>query len=93
MIKRYPHTAKIVIVNEVDNNTSTPDIVETAIDIIGRYEPKLGNKTLDYKSKFYTHLNSISDFEVDGQKFIYKDKEFTIVQLHNYQKHCEIWLD
>ena len=93
MFKRYPHTGKIVISKETDNGTGIPELTDTEIEIIGRYEPSGQNKSLDYSAKFYCKFNDISQFEVDGQKLIYQDKQFKIVQLHNYQSHCEIWLE
>ena len=93
MFNRYPHTGKIVISKETDNGTGIPELTDTEIEIIGRYEPSGQNKALDYSAKFYCKSNDISQFEVDGQKFVYQDKQFKIVQLHNYQSHCEIWLE
>lgn len=93
MLKRYPHIGKIKISTETDNGTSIPDIIESEIEVKGRYEPNGSSKNLDYKSKFYCKPNSILQFDVDGQKFIFEEKQFKIVQLHNYQTHCEIWLE
>ncbi|MEE9408267.1 MAG: hypothetical protein V3V28_09350 [Polaribacter sp.] len=93
MLKRYPHIGKIKISKETDNGTSTPDIAESEIEVKGRYEPGGQNKALDYSAKFYCKPNSIPQFDVDGQKFIFEGKQFKIVQLHNYQSHCEIWLE
>lgn len=93
MLKRYPHIGKIKISTETDNGTSTPNIAESEIDVKGRYEPVGQNKALDYSAKFYCKTNSINQFDVDGQKFIFEGKQFKIVQLHNYQSHCEIWLE
>lgn len=93
MFKRYPHKAKIVISKETDNGSGIPQLTDTEIELIGRYEPSGQNKALDYKAKFYCKLLDLKPFEVDGQKLIYNDKQFKIVQLHNYQTHCEIWLE
>ena len=35
----------------------------------------------------------LKPFSVDGQTFKYNGKSFEIVMLHNYQTHCEIWLE
>jgi len=35
----------------------------------------------------------LKPFSVDGQTFKYNGKIFEIVMLHNYQTHCEIWLE
>jgi len=93
MFKRYPHTGKIVISKETDNGTGIPVKIDTEIEITGRYEPVGQKKALDYSAKFYCKTNDIIQFEVDGQKFLYNGKQFKIVQLHNYQSHCEIWLE
>jgi hypothetical protein len=93
MIKRYPHIGVVKIITEIDNGTSTPDIGETEYTLKGRYEPGGQRSSLDYSARFYCKLNSVKQFSVDGQKFIFEGKEFKIVQLHNYQAHCEIWLD
>ena len=93
MFKRYPHIGKIVISKETDNDTGIPELTDAEIEIIGRYEPSRQNKNLDYSAKFYCKSNDIAQFEVDGQKFLYKNKQFKIVQLYNYESHCEIWLE
>ena len=93
MFNRYPHKGKIIVTIEVDNGTSTPDISETETEIVGRYEPGGQRSSFDYSARFYCKKNSIEQFKVDGQKFIFEEKQFKIVQLHNYQSHCEIWLD
>ncbi|MBS9774584.1 MAG: hypothetical protein KGV59_05440 [Tenacibaculum sp.] len=94
MIKRYPHNAKIIISTEIDDDTGINETDDKEIVIKGRYEPTGQTKALDYKAKFFCgKLKDIKPFEIDGQKLVYADKEFTIVQLHNYQTHCELWLD
>lgn len=93
MLKRYPHTGKIIIKTKVDDSSGIPTYEDVETDIIGRYEPASQNKTLDYSGKFYCAKNAIDPFDVDGQPFFYEGRQFKIVQLHNYQTHCEIWLE
>lgn len=94
MIKRYPHTATIKINKEIDNGTGIPEIENKEISIKGRYEPTGQSKNIDYKAKFYCpKIEDLSFFQADGAKLIFNGKTFVIVNLFNYQTHCEIWLE
>lgn len=37
--------------------------------------------------------NDLIPFSVDGQTFDFNGKKFEIILFHNYQTHCEIWLE
>lgn len=93
MIKRYPHTATIKNNTETDSETIFSTVNETTIEIKGRYEPSLQKNRVDFSGKFYCDILDVSQFSLDGKILIFEGKQFKIVQLHNYQKHCEIWLE
>lgn len=40
-----------------------------------------------------TDTKEVIPFSIDGQTLIYNGKRFEIILLHNYQTHCEIWLE
>lgn len=91
MFKRFPHIGTILISTETDE--PIPTVNDVSIEIKGRYEPSSQSKSLDYSAKFYCSTNAFEPFEADGQRFIFNNKQFKIVQLHNFQTHCEIWLE
>jgi len=93
MFERHPHIGKMVIGTETDNGTGIPKVNDTEIEVKGRYEPTGQNKKLDYKAKFYCGPLNVAPFEVDGHRFLYNGRQFKIVQLHHYQRHCELWLE
>jgi len=98
---RYPHTAYFVVKsNDVDgkpvldhDGNPVVDSVGARTEIKGRYEPSGGKKNLDYSAKFFTPKRDNVPFSKDGHCLEYEGKEFVIVQLYNYQMHCEIWLE
>lgn len=118
MLRRYPHTATLVVCTESDQDDGIPITSQDTFEIEGRFEPA-ANKSdnIDYKAKYYcqnfeyllkgfieagvfpTDLfahdakKDLKPFSVDGQTLIYRDKKFEIILLHNYQTHCEIWLE
>jgi hypothetical protein len=70
------------------------------------YKGKFYCESLDYLLKKFIEKGLFPDslisneestklipFGIDGQTLIYNDKRFQIVMLHNYQTHCEIWLE
>lgn len=94
MLNRYPHTAQIEYTTEIDNGSGIPEIQTVTIDIPeGRYDPHPGfSKDVEYSAKFYCPV--IGDpFQFDGAVLIFQGKRFSIVNLFNYQTHCEVWLD
>lgn len=93
MLRRYPHTAKIIVTTETPNAGGIPTKSTQEIILQGRYEPAGQNKALDYSAKFYCKNLSGNVFQYDGQPFEYEGKRFKIVQLYPYQTHCEIWLE
>lgn len=93
MLHRYPHIGKIVINTETNNSNGIPTITPQEIEVIGRFEPSNQSKALDYSAKYYCKLNSFKPFEIDGKTFVYSGKQFKITQHHNFQTHCEIWLE
>lgn len=92
MIKRYPHTAILVSSSSVqdENGDFVSDSSETII--IGRYEPNNQSKDLDYSAKFFCKKMNVEPFKLDETTVKYGGRSFTIVQLHEYQSHCELWL-
>lgn len=94
MLDRYPHTAEIKYTTTVDDGSGIPVEETVTIDIPkGRYDPGTGNKNLDYSGKFYCPTISKDRFKYDGAKLIFSGMEFVIVNLFEYQTHCEIWLE
>lgn len=93
MINRYPHKAFIVTKTSIQDENGDFIDAETKTELSGRYEPNSQAKSLDYSAKFYCRLTDVEQFELDESMLEYKGKSFTIVQLHNYQTHCEIWVD
>lgn len=94
MIKRYPHTAKLVLSTSIDDpdGMTTNDTVD--IDIVGRFEPEASKSSaIDYKAKFYCNKLDVSPYSVDGQKLIINGRSFVVIMLHEFQTHCEIWLE
>lgn len=53
MLKRYPHTAKIIVTTEVDSDDGINDTSEIEVDVVGRFEPVSQKKTIDYSAKYY----------------------------------------
>lgn len=92
-LRRYPHTAKVIVKVETTPADGISVITPTEVTIEGRYEPASQNKALDYSAKFYCKKLDVGPFEYDGLTFIYEEHRFKITQLHNYQTHCEIWLE
>lgn len=94
MVRRYPHSAIIEAATEEFEQDEEGNIIpyHKQREIKGRFEPVLSNEHLSYKAKFYTPLNEIKAFEVDGGKLLFESRSFQIVQLFNYQTHCELWL-
>lgn len=94
MVKRYPHRAVIQAGGEDFEQDDQGNFisVKKSIEIKGRFEPVLSNEQLSYKAKFYTPLNKIKPFEIDGAKLLFEGKSLQIVQLFNDQTHCELWL-
>lgn len=92
MIKRFPHKGFIVTKGSVQDKNGDFTDSKYKTEIKGRYEPNSQSKSLDYSAKFYCKLIDVETFDLDESTFEYEGKEFTIVQLHNYQTHCEIWL-
>ena len=95
MLSRYPHTGTIKCASEETGIDGIPIIGYEGIEVTGRFETtgKGKLKNVDYSGVFYCPVIDVLDFQVDGQKFIYQGKEFKIALLHNYQTHCEIWLE
>lgn len=93
MFKRYPHTATLVTIVETDSTDGISGETETSTNIKGRFEPAGQSENLNYRAKYYCATTDDAVFSVDGQKLVYEGKTFTIAQLHNYQSHCELWLD
>lgn len=89
---RYPHTATIKI--EGGSKDANGDFITNSSEtpIEGRYEPAAQKKALDYSGKFYSNRLNFQPFQLEGQKLIYESIEFEIVQFHNYQNSCELWL-
>lgn len=95
MLDRYPHTAEIKYTTMVDDGSGIPVEETVTIDIPkGRYDPEVGNKTkVDYSAKFYCPNLLTERFKYDGAKLIFSGMEFVIINLFEYQTHCEIWLE
>ena len=93
MFTRYPHTGILRTITENDASDGITDIDTSDVTIKGRFEPASRTKALDYSAKFYCNSTDVSGFAADGHQFIYEGKQFKIVQLFNYQTHCEIWLE
>lgn len=93
MFTRYPHTGIIRTITENEQTDGISEFVTADVNIKGRFEPTSQNKNIDYSAKFYCKTVDVEGFEVDGHQFIYNGKQFKIVQLFNYQTHCEIWLE
>lgn len=118
MLSRYPHTANLKVVTEIEQSNGIPTTEDHNFDILGRFEPAASKSdSIDYKAKFYCQnfdmlleglispsvftsnifahnsKQELTPFSVDGQTLTYRGKNFEIVLLHNYQTHCEIWLD
>ena len=93
MLDRYPHIGTIKLANEEVGADGIPVTSYEEIEITGRYEPLGKLKNVDYSGVFYCPVIDVEDFQADGQKFIYKEEEFKIALLHNYQTHCELWLE
>lgn len=94
-MSRYPHTAEIIISTETDqNNDGLTGSDNNNIPLKGRFVIKRQSEDLDYSAKFYCKpILSLAPFQVDGEKFIYAEKQFVIKHLKNYSNHCEIWLE
>jgi hypothetical protein len=98
---RYPHTASLIIRSDSengkpildDNNDPIVNAEPTKIELTGRYEPNSGKKNLDYSAKFYTSRLDSVPFSKDGHSLEFEGMEFSVVQLYNYQNHCEVWLE
>ncbi|MEI6865563.1 hypothetical protein [Flavicella sp.] len=98
---RYPHIAYLIVRSEsflgkpkLDENGDSISVEEPVkTELTGRYEPKSGNKNLDYSGVFYTKKLDVVPFEKDGHYLEVNGKEYTVVQLDNYQNHCEICLE
>lgn len=93
MLHRYPHIGKIVSVVENDVPTGISTLTPTETEVKGRFEPAGQNKNIDHAAKWYCQKTDNEPFKADGAKFVYEGKLFKIVQLFNYQTHCEIWLE
>lgn len=118
MLRRYPHTGKIIVVTEVGAPGGLNTETTAVFDVQGRFEPAASKSGgIDYRAKFYcknidylirkfieeglfpedlisqNDNQELKPFSVDGQTFKYNGKNFEIVMLHNYQTHCEIWLE
>ncbi len=123
MLKRYPHTGKIIVVDSTQQDEGGNFIdKDQQFEIKGRYEPSINaqNNRLDYKAKFYTKKTetltlfkyfvengfvesgfvevleskiNVYQFQLDNMTFMFGNREFELLQFHNYQKHCEIWLN
>ncbi|WP_417444642.1 hypothetical protein [Joostella sp.] len=94
MLKRYPHSAQIKYTTSIDDGSGIPTTEPVTIDIEeGRYDPTGQNTNLDYSAKFYCPTLSVNRFQYDGAKLVFAGKTFSIVNLFNYQTHCEIWLE
>ena len=93
-MKRYPHTATIEQVTEIDNGSGIPTITETQFSIKGRYEPKGQGSNLDQSAKFYCRKDARFDNgNITGQKLFFNGSWIGITNAFNYQTHCELWLD
>ncbi|SFS30780.1 hypothetical protein [Lutibacter maritimus] len=93
MLKRFPHTGTIIINSEISNENGIPTISKIELLVKGRYEPSGQSKALDYSAKWYCDKLDLTPYEADGKSFKFNGKQFKIVQLFNYQSHCEIWLE
>jgi hypothetical protein len=93
MLRRYPHTAKIITVVESEASDGINVLTPTETDVVGRYEPVGQSQNLDYSAKFYCPINAFAPFQADGNQLVYNGRQFKIVQLFNYQTHGEIWLE
>lgn len=93
MLTRYPHTGTIRTITENDQADGITTLDPTDIEVSGRYEPVGQKKALDYSAKWYCKQLSLTPFSKDGHLFIYNGKQFKIVQIFEYQTHCEIWLE
>ena len=94
---RYPHTATISGYVRVRSGGETLSETPTTTTIKGRFEPSEGIRMVpgehgEYKSikgKFFTKTEAIAGAE----KLEVCNVEFSIVEWHEYQSYCEIWLD
>lgn len=109
MLKRYPDIGRIDILTEGNDVSGISDTTTKSVEIKGRYEPNTNkSSTVDYKGKFYSrNLNYIKQkfidagvftdniipFKLDGYTLVLNDRQFVIIQVQNYQTHCEIWLE
>lgn len=94
MVNRYPHIAELMIKDRAFNQDKKGNIsfLEKRYTLRGRFEPMARSDQLNYKAKFYTPLNDRSAFSLEGSFLIYERKRFSLVELFNYQTHCELWL-
>ena len=92
MFNRYPHTGFIVSKEETQDVNGDFVGLKVKREISGRYQPGSGSKDVDYSSKFFCKKLDVKPFELDEKTFEYGGRDFKIVQFHNYQTHCELWL-
>lgn len=93
MLKRYPHTAKIIISTEDENGDGIHTDTEMETIVTGRYENESSNKNVDYSAKFYCPRLDFAPFEIDGQTFEFEGRRFLIKHSSIQQTHSEIWLE
>lgn len=92
---RYPHNAELIVPLENGAQDANGDFIsgKITISIIGRYEPSSKKIETEYTAKFYTPIFTGVPFSKDGFQLKYQNRLFKVVQFHNYQKHCELWLE
>lgn len=94
MVRRYPHRAELIVKAQELIQDERGNIIESERRhwIKGRFEPIASSDHLNYSAKFYAPLNDIAPFTIDGADLLYERKRFSVTQLFNYQRHCELWL-
>jgi hypothetical protein len=102
MVSRYPHTAIISWKDEPIKDEGTGNYTEgkqRSITVQGRLEPASSTskasilsegRTLNYSYKFICGL--ITDKVPVSAIIDVLSQKRKLIQLHNYQTYCEIWL-
>lgn len=98
MFDRKPDTAVVEVKTEDPTAGPLNPYSTSTLSIEGRFEPLQNSigKDLDYSGKFYCQRIPELDINpnyLDGMLMVLQGKKIAISKAHNYQSHCEIWLD